>query len=191
MVVTGHSQIPEVGTPPAAGAHGVAGLTGVGPEPAATARLLLEQGLGFRLSRLTRMLRAEWTRQLARLGLTPPQAAVLRGVAGCPGCSLRALAGTLGADPMTAKRCVDDLERRGLLQSAHRGADRRSRALELTPEGLALSARIDTLVRAQERHLDAALGPDRRSRLEEALGALESDLGLPPVPAIPPRQERP
>jgi DNA-binding MarR family transcriptional regulator len=92
---------------------------------------------------------------------------------------------------MTAKRCVDDMERRGLLQSAHRGADRRSRALELTPEGLALSARIDTLVRAQEQHLDAALGPDRRSRLEEALGALESDLGLPPVPAIPPRQERP
>ena len=191
MTVTGRSESPVVGMPPASGAPGTARLPGDGSSPAAPARLLLEQGLGFRLSRLTRMLRAEWTRELARLDLTPPQAAVLRGVAGRPGCSLRALAGTLGAEPMTAKRCVDDLERRSLVQSAHRGADRRSRALELTSEGLALAARIDILVRAQERRLDAVLGPARRSRLEEALGALESDLGLPQVPATPPRQERP
>ena len=92
---------------------------------------------------------------------------------------------------MTAKRCVDDLERRGLVQSAHRGADRRPRALELTDEGLVLAARIDSLVREQERHLDTVLGPESRFRLEEALCALEADLGLPSVPARPRREERP
>ncbi len=81
---------------------------------------------------------------------------------------------------MKVKRCVDDLEGRGLLQSAHRGADRRPRALELTPESLALAARIDSLVRAREEHLAAVLGTDRLSGIESALGALESDLGLSP-----------
>ena len=37
------------------------------------------------------------------------------------------------------------LESRGLIRSAHRGVDRRPRALELTPESLALAAaRVDT-----------------------------------------------
>jgi len=140
--------------------------------------LELESGLGFRLSRLTRTLRADWARQLEEVDLTPPQAAVLRGIAGRPGCSLRALARTLGAEPMRAKRCIDDLEHRGLVESAHRGGDRRPRALELTAAGRALARRVDTLVRLQELHLDVVLGPRRRGGLEEALSVLEADLGL-------------
>ncbi len=143
--------------------------------------LQLEQSLGFRLGRLVRMLRAEWALELEGLGLTPPQVAVLRGVAGRPGCSLRALARTLGTDPMKVKRCVDVLERRGLIQSAHRGTDRRPRALRLAPESLALTARIDALVRAQEERLTSALGPARLSDLEGALAALEADVGLFPA----------
>jgi DNA-binding MarR family transcriptional regulator/SAM-dependent methyltransferase len=154
------------------------------------APLQLTQGLGFRLSRLTRLLRARWARQLEELGLTPPQAAVLRGVAERPGCSLRALARTLGADPMKVKRCVDVLERRGLLRSAHRGTDRRPRALDLTPESLALASRVDTLVRAQEEHLAAVLGADGLSRIESALAALEADLGLSQAPERSARPER-
>lgn len=144
-------------------------------------QFLLESGLGFRLSRLVRAIRADWTRQLHDLGVTPPQAAVLRGVADSPGCSLRALARTLGAEPMRAKRCIDDLEARGLIESAHRGRDRRPRALELTADGLDLAHRISTLVQLHERRLDGALG-SCRSGLVEALVALESDLGLPAGP---------
>ncbi|MDA8311311.1 MAG: MarR family winged helix-turn-helix transcriptional regulator [Actinomycetota bacterium] len=138
----------------------------------------LDEGLGFRLDRLARSLRAEWAREIAGLGLTPPQAAVLRSIARYPGCSLRALARMLGTDPMKTKRCVDVLERRGLVRSTHRGADRRPRALELTPESVALAVRIDLLVRARDDHLAAALGPDRLSSLLSALTALEVDLGL-------------
>ncbi len=148
-------------------------------------QLLLESGLGFRLSRLTRTLRADWARELDELGLTTPQAAVLRGVAGRPGCSLRSLARTLGAEPMRAKRCVDDLEGRGLLTSAHRGADRRPRVLDLTADGRALARRVDTLVRRQEQRLDKVLGPDRRARLEGALAALEAGLSLLPAARAP------
>lgn len=138
----------------------------------------LESGIGFRFSRLARTLRAQWATDLAALDLTPPQAAVLRGVAGRQGCSLRALARVLGTEPMTAKRCVDDLEGRGLLESAHRGSDRRPRALELTPAGRALAAQIDALVGRRDRWLKAVLGPQRVLQLEGAFDALEEVLAL-------------
>ncbi len=159
-----------------------ASLPATARPPRAHASLPLESGLGFRLGRLTRMLRADWDRQLAALDLTAPQAAVLRGLGGRPGCSLRALARLLGADPMRVKRCVDELEGRGLLESAHRGGDRRPRGLELSAAGQTLAKRIDRLVRRQEERLDAVLGPEGRGGLEEALAALEADLGLPQVP---------
>ena len=162
------------------GADRVPGRVG-SPGPRRSPPLQLEEGLGFRLGRLVRMLRAEWAIELEELGLTPPQAAVLRGVAGRPGTSLRALARTLGADPMKVKRCVDVLERRGLVQSAHRGTDRRPRALQLAPEGPVLAARIDALVRAQEERLASALGPARLSDLEGVLAALEADASLFPA----------
>jgi len=146
---------------------------------------LLESGLGFRLSRVTRTLRAGWARQLEELDLTPPQAAVVRGVAERPGGSLRALARTLGAETMRTKRCIDELERRGLVESAHGGGDRRPRAPELTAAGRELAARIDALVRLQERHLDEVLGAGRRAGLDAAITALEADLDLPPADRAP------
>lgn len=147
--------------------------------------LALESGLGFRLSRLARALGADWSRQLAVLSLSPPQAAVVRGVAGRPGCSLRALARVLGTDPMRVKRCVDELEAHGLLQSAHRGEDRRPRGLELSAAGRAVVERIDALVRRQEQQLGSVLGGDRRTCLEEALTSLELLLGLTPAGVAP------
>ena len=89
--------------------------------------LPLEGGLGFRLDRLVRALRAGWAAELAGIGLTPPQAAVLRGVAGADGVSVRALARRLGGDPMNVKRCADELEQRSLLRSGTDAGDRRPR----------------------------------------------------------------
>lgn len=152
-------------------------------EPAEPLRL--EEGLGFRLSRVTRLLRAAWAQQLAELTLTPPEAAVLRGVAGKPGCSLRALSRVLGAEPMTSKRYVDGLEARGLLDSAHRGGDRRSRGLELTPAGARLAGRVDALVQIQEKRILAALGEERHRCLERSLTALEELLELTSAGAQP------
>ncbi len=169
--------------PLAAGRHGD-GLGASGPRPAdhegggGDGRPLpLDAGIGFRLSRLARAWRAQWTGELAALDLTPPQAAVLRAVAADPGCSVRGLARILGADPMHAKRCADDLEARGLLHSGHRATDRRSRTLGLTAGGTVLAARVDRLVRAREDHLAGALGAADLARLDAILGVLESTIG--------------
>ena len=141
-------------------------------------RLALQAGLGFRLSRLARNLRRAWTDALAPLGLSPPQSAVLRGVAEDPGCSLRALARTLDADPMNVKRCVDQLEARGLISSGHSPADQRPRKLALTEAGHALTTQLDRLARAQQDWLSAGLTATRARDLDDCLGALERHLSL-------------
>lgn len=137
----------------------------------------LDSSLGFRLSRLARRLRRTWADTLAPLELSPPQAAVLRGVAASPGSSLRALARHLDADPMNAKRCVDALEARGLLESGHDPGDHRPRTLVVTPAGAAVAREVERLAAAQDAQLEEALPGDVASAIYDALGRLETLLG--------------
>ncbi|HUY52439.1 MAG TPA: MarR family winged helix-turn-helix transcriptional regulator [Streptosporangiaceae bacterium] len=141
----------------------------------------LEEGLGFRLSRLARVMRAAWAAQLAGLGLTPPQAAILRGVAGHPGSSIRCLARLLGTDAMSVKRGADELERRDLLVSGSLTGDRRPRILQLSDRGTVLLGEIDALVRQQEQ-VFGVLGPAQRRHLIEAMTVLEARAGIGATP---------
>lgn len=131
------------------------------------------------MSRVARVMRAAWALDVANLGLTPPQVAVLRALRDDPGCSLRHLSRRLGTDPMSAKRCADELEDRGLIHSAHRGGDRRPRSLDLTSQGAALASKVEAMVASREQILSEVLGQPRRAALAEALGVLEDHLGLP------------
>ncbi|MGC8511152.1 MAG: MarR family winged helix-turn-helix transcriptional regulator [Acidimicrobiales bacterium] len=151
------------------------------PEVASPLSIPLEEGLGFRIGRLARALRQQWSRQLQALSLSPPQAAVLRGVHADPGCSLRGLARLLHADPMNVKRCVDDLERRGLVHSGHLDTDRRPRTLVLTSEGVALAHDVTDLVAAQQARLRASLAGPHLQAFTVGLERLESQfLGATP-----------
>lgn len=147
----------------------------------ARAPLPLESGLGFRLDRLVRTMRTAWAGDLSSIGLTPPQAAVLRGVADTDGISIRALARLLGGDPMNVKRCVDEVEQRGLLASGTAEGDRRPRVLTLTEEGRAVVVKVDRLVHAQDARLTEAVGAPARPEFERALGALERVHGIAQV----------
>ena len=138
----------------------------------------LRDGLGFRLSRVARGLRQGWAEDLHPIGTTPPQVAVLRGIAEEPGCSLRSLARVLGTDPTNTKRCVDELRQRGLLTSRDRTGDRRPLGLALTDAGDAFVRTVDQLVTAQEKRIADALGPAGCRGLAEALDQLERLLGL-------------
>jgi len=138
----------------------------------------LSKGLGFRLGRLSRHLRRSWSEELAAVGLTPPLAAVLRGVAESPGVSVRALARTIGTDPMSVKRCADELESRRLLRSGRLASDRRPRTLTITPSGRELVTQIEGRLASQERSFDAALTATDRATLERLLDRLEAGLGV-------------
>lgn len=123
-------------------------------------------------------MRMAWSGELSSVGLMPPQAAVLRGVADTDGISIRALARLLGGDPMNVKRCVDEIERRGLLVSGSAEGDRRPRVLTLTEQGRALVGKVDRLVQAQDARLTEALGASARPDFEKALSALEAAHGI-------------
>ncbi len=144
----------------------------------ARAGIGLSKGLGFRLGRLSRHLRRTWSDELAVVGLTPPLAAVLRGVAESPGVSVRALARTIGTDPMSVKRCADELESRRLLRSGQLASDRRPRTLTITRSGRSLVTRIEERLATQERAFDVALGAADRVALERLLDRLEAGLGV-------------
>jgi MarR family transcriptional regulator for hemolysin len=139
---------------------------------------LLAEGLGFRFNRLSRTIRRSWTEELSGLGLTPPLAAVLRGVTECPGVSVRALARTLSTDPMSAKRCADELEELGLLRSGSAVGDRRPRTLTITPAGRTLVKKVNQRLVVQERFFDTVLSPSERAALDGVLGRLEGAFGI-------------
>ena len=90
--------------------------------------------LGHEAHRLARLLRRALEAELAPLGLTAPQAAVLLAVAdGPPQVSPAALADRLGMDRPTLSGVVGRLERDGWLGARTNPADGRSRLLRLTP----------------------------------------------------------
>lgn len=140
--------------------------------------LALDSSVGFRLSRIVRTRRRAWSQEIESLGLTPGQASALRSIVEQPNQSLRALARTLGTDPMSMKRCIDDLETRGLVRSARALADRRPRILNVTAKGSKLAREIDRRVREDEASLREVLSEREYETLLRTLGQLETQLGI-------------
>jgi DNA-binding MarR family transcriptional regulator len=102
--------------------------------PATAAQSEGVRDLGHEAHRLARLLRRSLEAELASLGLTAPQAAVLLAVAdGPPPVSPAAVADRLGMDRPTLSGVVGRLERDGWLGARANPADGRSRLLRLTP----------------------------------------------------------
>ena len=165
--------------PAGAGGHDRTGLSREGGGSA------LEAGLGFRLGRAHRMLRASWEETIADLGLSPPQAALLRAVAQRPGCGLRELARLMHTDAMNAKRLADHLERAGLLASSSDPGHRQRRVLRLTRPGATLARELGRRAADHQQALARLIGPAEVTRLLDLLDRLETAVasGLPPGPA--------
>ena len=151
------------------------------PAPARSAATSLESGLGFQIGRVHRMLRAAWEEQIADVGLSPPQAAMLRAVGEWPGSGLRALARRARTDVMNAKRLIGRLVSLGLVDSAADSSHRQRRVFALTPEGAALAAELGVRAASWNRHLAAQLGARDLGRLHTLLGRLEEALDQSPA----------
>ena len=147
-------------------------------------RMSLEDSVGFRLSRLVRVRRERWASELRALGLTPPQAAIMRATRDYPNQALRAIARTLKCDVMSVKRCVDDLEARGWVATSTRDDDRRVRVVELTNQGGVLMHRLDEFVHHQENTLRALLSHSQFEAFSTLLALLERAEGIDAEDAI-------
>ncbi len=79
---------------------------------------------------------------------------------------------------MNVKRCVDELERRGMVASTTDPDDRRPRLLSLTVDGWHAAVQVDRRVEAQDASLTSGFTSAERARFDGTLSKLEAALGI-------------
>lgn len=80
----------------------------------------------------------------------------------------------------TVTGLVDSLERRGFVRRTANPNDRRSVIVEITPEGLQVSAKVRATVHRQERDWVSALSDAELRRLIALLHRIQEELDQPP-----------
>lgn len=130
------------------------------------------RGLGFLLGVAHRAHRRAWEAELADLGVTAPQAALVRIVAAQPGHGIRQLARALGTDPMNVQRVAASLVDAGLVGTRADPGDSRRRPLHPTDAGAQLADELARRARRAERRLERALGERRYCTMVEGLQTL-------------------
>ncbi|MDT5095452.1 MAG: hypothetical protein QOH60_4815 [Mycobacterium sp.] len=137
-------------------------------------------GVAFLLAQLGHHAAERFSERIATLGLTPPQAGILRAIDSAPGRSQQALSTELQLLPSRVVAFVDDLENSGYLERRPNPEDRRQYALYLTADGKELMRKLSRLARQHERALTAGLDESQRDRLRELLATIAQEQGLTP-----------
>ena len=112
--------------------------------------------------------------QLGELELGFTQLAALYAVSGTETLSVTELAEQIGRSPSATSRIVAELARRGLMDRDQEAADRRERALALTPAGVTLLASIDRARADQFLAVVRALPTTERALVAMGVAALAS-----------------
>ena len=127
---------------------------------------------GFLIRRLHQIHVALFLEECRGFDVTPVQYAVLTALAIAPGRDQITLARDAGIDRTNVADVLKRLAQRGLIERRRGDADRRVRLAYLTPDGAALTARMEAaMLRAQDR-LVAPLSEPDRTRLMRSLAAL-------------------
>lgn len=108
--------------------------------PPATARLRLMQEVRLSLLAVAERLRQGWGAHAAAAGLSTAQVNALLSLTPGEAVPMRSLAARLDYDASNLSVLVDRLERRGVVERRPDPADRRVKALVLTPDGERLRA---------------------------------------------------
>jgi DNA-binding MarR family transcriptional regulator len=127
------------------------------------------------LTKVARELANVLDRQLAPLGVTTQQAALLLHASRRPA-RPNELAAELGTDTAGTTRLLDRLEAKGLLTRSRHPDDRRAIVIELTPAGRALIPRIGRCFGRVARQLQDGFSTADIDRLTELLGRMLDNL---------------
>lgn len=136
-------------------------------------RASLEASIGFQMGRAHRTLRSAWERRIADLGVSAPQAAMLRVVCDGPEAGLRELGRRVRTDTMNARRLVDHLVQLQLVDVAAGTGQGRRRVLHPTARGVAMADEIARRADALESEVSAMLGDGGLTQLRSLLGRLQ------------------
>jgi len=155
-------------------------------------------GVAFLLAQVGQHAADLFAERISSIGLTPPQAGILRVISREPGQSQQALSSRLGLLPSRVVAFIDDLEQRGYIERRRNPNDRRLHALHLTPHGEELMKQLSVLAREHEHQLTAGLSTPQRTALHESLQVIANQQNLTPgvhpgyrsLPAAPRRSSR-
>src|SRR5713101_8254701 len=114
-------------------------------------------GVAFLLAQLGAHAAERFAERIEVLGLSPPEAGILRMIARTPSCNQQTLGKTLGVLPSRMVILIDELADKGLVERKRRQSDRRQSELLLTRAGSQLLARVSKLALEHENDLCAAL----------------------------------
>ena len=143
-----------------------------GATPASEIEARLWDRPGFLIRRLHQIHVALFLEECRSFDVTPVQYAVMTALSIAPGRDQITLARDAGIDRTNAADVLKRLAQRGLIERRQGAADRRVKLAYLTPEGEALTKRMEAaMLRAQER-LVAPLGEGDRAQLMRSLAAL-------------------
>lgn len=102
------------------------------------------EAVGFLISDVARLLRAEFDRRTAEagVGLTPAEARTLANIARAGAVRQNVLAERIGVEAMTMSAYLDRLEARGLVARQQDPNDRRAKLVQITDEAQSVIASI-------------------------------------------------
>jgi len=135
------------------------------------------RNITIRLSVLARLLRNNFDREVAALGVTRSQWAMIAVVGHTPGATQRVIAEALEMSEASAGRLIDRLCGEGLLERRERNDDRRARAIYLTEKTEPLLVKLAEIARMGEQRLFAGLTDEDLSRLELYLDRIYANSG--------------
>ena len=124
---------------------------------------------------------SKFAERIGALGLTPPDAGILRLLRLTAGLSQQELAAKLGIHPSRLVALLDELERKGLVERKSNPDDRRQYSLHLTEKGAKTLEEIGHVAQQHQEALCAALSFEERDKLAELLRKIADQQGLTPM----------
>ena len=124
---------------------------------------------------------SKFAERMGALGLTPPDAGILRLLRLTAGLSQQELAAKLGIHPSRLVALLDELERKGLVERKSNPDDRRQYSLHLTEKGTKTLEEIGHVAQQHQEALCAALTLEERDKLAELLRKIADQQGLSPM----------
>jgi len=134
--------------------------------------------IGFLLTQLGSLAAENFAAKTRELGITPPEAGVMRILGRQAGMNQRELAEKLGVAQSRVVALVDSLESAGLVIRERSAADRRSQVLQVTDSGRELLTGLRSAAETQESELTDGLSAEDRDQLYELLLKLGDARGL-------------
>lgn len=134
--------------------------------------------LGFLISDVARLFRAEVERRIAAAGVavTPGEGRALANVARCGIVRQNVLAERMGVEAMTLSGYLDRLESRGLVTRTADPADRRAKLVELTTQAEDVLLDVRSIGIAIREELTGNMGAERWNELVAMLKVLRDEL---------------